>query len=1323
MSLISISELINEWKNKKVTIPLLQRNYKWNSGDANEPKKLKNTAVHLLYDILEKFSKKECHIIGLVTAYIDTNGNVSVIDGQQRFITLTLIAKALEMQNENCWIKLDFERDTQEKERYNFIYSDNIGVPKSVDVRRMNDNLNEISKLLCLPRFEDIDRKELFEFILKNVKLVYRETKREPLEEFLNMNFNKTPFCASDYVKAYMLMDTDKQDESQKIARDDILCLWRSIQKKLFSLDKRYCSEESNLENEMYRLICKNYKHCNVNRTEVLFEDDYYENNELCNYKYNEKTDALKNEFDWLKRCDRTMYELLGGLGIMINKDIHRPNYTLFNAFWFLCSRNKDAHFFKLLKDTNKSDNILNTLQCKYSSYGSYGKNDFAETLMAPYSYSRGTSKKLSSYADDNDYALFLNIFNEYTDIITKVIPACDSVSEEPDLDKAVKEKHVTSTEASDCKFCNSDIHNIEQLFSDSRINKVIIPCIQRDYVMGNYARDGYNYSDYIEAFLSKIRYLELRTHFCQSNEKDINENVKWKKLPSVNIDVNLKEELIKRFFPLDREIDKNLFDKNSYHNIWYELNRVNYNVDENGENEMTGFLGINNLKLCYNNTKIDKRGAGFVKYENTYKCVTETIKSIIKNTFEEKIDYNSKVISDMNFSCLTGYLDNNKNFWIYDGQQRLSTIIVMLTASLFREYDERIANFIRKFRFDGRNNANTMLETAIKAAKNKTIDTSSLMKELRTLISDQTCFSIYVLLDRLTKKTDGKWEEFQKISCDYLLKALRFELVVTEETDDSEQLFIELNEGEKLMYCEEYKAKLSSELGKICPDKRNDIMRKIDNKWLDSFENEDDEFACIQYCITYAHHELIGYDKDRENSDISGLNINIIDLAVDIIDKLSEDKCKVNFDSIKDGILLWISKLEFTDKTYCYDDKIYFAREEFKNFIDKLCNKELYIDAFMVIYTQRKCSFVSVLPDSVETDSKNNNDETYLNQLLLHRRNRYRAGIYCGDNWKDESKAPFDVSCEKSGRESFEIPNYSNDCIRAIDEILANYYHDDIFDTLFYSGKEQISAVRTISTEYYIRLFNKYDRNLLKKSEFSYIDMNSTFLVETAYRTIDDIDTIACYRPYLIKFAIKKGVYFGKTESFGDPFDGINKHLCCMNNYKNNGCFPEIEKLDSLRTLIKECDKIVYDDVMKYASKYAVYIAIKDKDEVYMKDKNDNNYRNFQWLRYTVQEYLKAQETEPCENSFTYQLISESTKEAQNSGVLDMGFDFRSLFPPKTYLKFCSDAKDSDERKRYIGECGFGKDNISDDDVASLYDKYFILPNKVNKLFTESNS
>lgn len=1386
MGLISLRTLIDGWKNNgdTVVIPLLQRNYKWKSG-ADSPEK--NTAAGLIHDILDSFRKgagdPQPYIIGLITAYRAPGGKeIQIIDGQQRFITLSLIVKALDGRIDSFsafdeWIRLTFERDDKTGQRERYIYDDQAS--GSVDVARMKANYKAISACLDLNKNKngDVSYEELFGYILDHVMVMYRETDNEPLDEFLNMNFNKIKFCAADYVKTYMLLESGSSGD---ITREEILSLWSRIQYRLFSLESRYCVKNSSsdtLTNDMFELISRNYSNYNINRIELLFEDKYYENYKnmrdvLGEYSKVAPGDPspLEAEYSRLEHCDRIMDELLKELSVTIGGKTH-PNYTAYNAYELLCRKRPDVHFFKLFQDEQRVS--LNVLKDQFSlTQKSEEKNracaelddlnQFVDAVMESDLYSSNDSsqekmnlvlaKRLVGVSADIDklyfaqyYQKFRNVFDEYIDIVRA---AQDFGNSQPVNESAAAD---VSDEGADTT-CLKGISTIEGLFGCGEIRQIIVPCIQRDYVMGSYADPQSSGRGYIEAFLSKIRFLEMRTMLSQAD--GLEDSVINELCSGYNIRTeNFRDKLLEHVFPADREINGNLFDDKLWNGYlihskdqikWWHADDALKELGFTGDTYSTRMTLGSYVTLCKDGS-VDMRNHS---YENVCYKLCYKLRRKVEDRLEAKgaADCSDpEKISMMNFSCISGYLDKDGRFWVYDGQQRLSTVVVMLAVSLVGNYDQHIYDLLKKFSFDRRENANKMLIVIREYAKNKEKKVPEFLKDLKQWITDQACLSIYLLFRRLVPSTDSKkreskvWAEIQKISSDYLLKGLRFELVSMDRIADSEQLFIELNDGEKLEGYEEYKAKFSSLLGKELPDRQKEIMRKVDNEWLDRWGNESVEFTWIQYCMKYAYFEIKGYSENRKDNELDGVDDSVIILAEKIIDGMY-DKDK------KRDISTWIETLEYPSaETSCYSGEIRFSRKDFKRLTEKLEKCGCLKNAFEYIHQHRENKCVRI-PES-DNDAAGNQesgssgkkvDSADNGELLLRCfQNRYRMAVYI-DRDRDSSPDNPPWQSEKKDKKPTSVVNLgtvSEDTAQTADECPLNSNEvQKLLESLFYSqGDVPVSDVRVTLTRNVpgavlikwgkLPAGSNYSLNGEKKikiNKLEDISDSEILYLESTEKTFYDVVNDPRYAEDISEFLVRKGL-----TALAFPLSGVLSDDAMYMNWHNVYSFhkpfcPHINPpnsaeelydhlLHTLRELVDNCDDVVRADILKHA-----FQVVEDVDPKYG-EKQDRD-----WLRFAVQNYLHEIVDDPKDSAFMNDYLKKRMDWEYKTNT-DMGWEFRSLFPAEAYLNILSAITGvsanfaSAERDRYIRECGFG--GFGDENLITEYDRFFDLYIQFNKL------
>lgn len=189
----------------------------------------------------------------------------------------------------------------------------------------------ELECYVCLIRSKIIESKKItlkpslysqnyLNYILNKVEILLHITKSEPIDEFLNINKNKTRFVISDHIKANLIIDT-KSDNSQ--VREDIVNLFNDFSRYFFSNENK----------DIWDLIGQGYSlEVDENRLKVLFCDRYYKNNKK-GYIYNLEYEKLIYYRDIVET---------------LKQDIIQMNYwSAYNGFNCLHQLNK-INFFEV---------------------------------------------------------------------------------------------------------------------------------------------------------------------------------------------------------------------------------------------------------------------------------------------------------------------------------------------------------------------------------------------------------------------------------------------------------------------------------------------------------------------------------------------------------------------------------------------------------------------------------------------------------------------------------------------------------------------------------------------------------------------------------------------------------------------------------------------------------------------------------------------------------------------------------------------------------------------------------------------------------------
>lgn len=339
--MISFDDIIKAcFKKREVYIPLIQRNYKWDC----------DTAAKLATDLGKAFLKKqETYTVGMITFYNESNEKMQLIDGQQRIITLYMLLKFLNPNEE--YFSFGFERDNgiTESEHTRRNYLKNITSPEYLtdnlytDLIRFRNNYNKIQEQLTISE----DKYEAFSAYIKgHVYFLLHISEAEPFDEFINLNKNKTRFVISDRIKANLVIDSQ-----EKLKKDEVLKLFKDLSEMLFLkkdiwnlVQQGYLASDLPEDNKRQR--CRLYS--DENRLKLLccerYGSDDCDVSSTLGYEYNKELACLKK------------YRNI--LAILLT-DINKGSWSSYNAFNCLYKLNtlqgdeNNLRFFKMLESEN----------------------------------------------------------------------------------------------------------------------------------------------------------------------------------------------------------------------------------------------------------------------------------------------------------------------------------------------------------------------------------------------------------------------------------------------------------------------------------------------------------------------------------------------------------------------------------------------------------------------------------------------------------------------------------------------------------------------------------------------------------------------------------------------------------------------------------------------------------------------------------------------------------------------------------------------------------------------------------------------------------
>ncbi len=794
--LLTLEQLIEQLKQKQVIIPLLQRNYKWGIGSEEADSK-EATLGKLLDDILEaKRSEQDEYTIGMTTFYEKEN-IIQIIDGQQRMISLSLIAKALEKYSE--FAQITFERDENE-ERKKFLVNeqDNYEVT-SADVLHMRTAFQYLQNNR-LKEWTKEEKNGFYQWMLKHVKIISRYTENEPLHEFLCLNEKKTPFSSTDYDRAYQLK---YQSGKHNISPAMIIKEHIEIQKFLYT------------DENIFKLIKIGYKEL-PNRMDLIFEkmissmgnqvetkvdklSSYYDNID----KRETRESDYEKAYKYLKLCHKVLRSICQELEERENSKL---NVNVYNAVMMLHEVDPDFKFFDLIDVNDEEMSFEKKIKERFSLLGeTYGrmlqnKNAFMQSqLDSELSERRSKSGDINSsaYREMEQYVsrTISGIFDEKIKITEELIEKGKNYSQ---LVKGGKK-------------------SFKEILELSEIKQIIVPSIQRDYTLGSN-------KEYLMTLL-----FDISKEFIRSNLPEIN---KYEKGTAALVAYNCLSE--GSLWPMP-EIH--------YYNYYNENDLAAYS----GLYLKAGYAGRHEF---YSSSK-DRAGKESLVYKmcnlKGMLSLEEAEISKIKNAkFFQNKSLNARKL-DFLFSVIFGFLEERGNFYLYDGQQRIVTL-VYLSAYLINEnypivnenypivnedekkqYDEYIL-LLKKFRFEERNEANEILHLLLN------VNTDQIKLEiLKKYVVDHSTYSIVQMLDTYEKYRNEYGKQILSFNVKYLMEHIIFEFAVIQEASVADQMYMDLNsKNEPLTIYENYKAELvyvlSQRFNKLY---KESWEKQIDNNFL----------------------------------------------------------------------------------------------------------------------------------------------------------------------------------------------------------------------------------------------------------------------------------------------------------------------------------------------------------------------------------------------------------------------------------------------------------------------------------------------------------
>lgn len=283
--------------------------------------------------------------------------------------------------------------------------------------------------------------------------------------------------------------------------------------------------------------------------------------------------------------------------------------------------------------------------------------------------------------------------------------------------------------------------------------------------------------------------------------------------------------------------------------------------------------------------------GAGGKRNKNSKDKLTGLLDAMLeKCNAHENFDFSSIIAYCKNEDCENAFLD------IYDGQQRLTTLLLLVLYKLRQEGSISYRDYHNWYYFSGRPIANEILESL---TEENGLDAETLIEKIE--VRDFTSFSMKKLLEKISERDKNGRNKYDCITSEYLLHQVKFDKVEIGSQNETEQFFMDLNSGVKLKEYELYKAKLIHHIGEIkqkCgEDGRREILElwayKLDNEWLDVFKKlasfshpaEEYEMAFIRYCVKMYCRS---YHIKEEREGFGHLNEELLEHTYHIMESVS---------------------------------------------------------------------------------------------------------------------------------------------------------------------------------------------------------------------------------------------------------------------------------------------------------------------------------------------------------------------------------------------------------------------------------------------------
>ncbi len=339
-----IKTIVEIFKQENLTIPEYQRPYKWTVKNTNQ----------LIDDIL-LHQEKSKYRLGTMVVH-DNNSELEIVDGQQRFITILLIAKVLSDGN---FLDKDISYFLTHLKFSNTISHKNIAKNYQAVISRASDIVNEkFAKFFS-------EQCEMVQIVLKS--------ESEAFQFFDSQNARGKDLEPHDLLKAFHLREMNDSESSEKIA---VVSQWEDIKSedlaKLFALYLYPIRQWSKRQSARYfsKSDIDIFKGINLKKSPA--------------YPYAQTLRMLESFTQHYKNSPDRLFD---------NQDVHFPfqlSQTMINGRHFFdmvsyYQKSKD-NLFKELKEneqTNRIISILDNQEYKHRTGDKYVRRLFDSAVLS----------------------------------------------------------------------------------------------------------------------------------------------------------------------------------------------------------------------------------------------------------------------------------------------------------------------------------------------------------------------------------------------------------------------------------------------------------------------------------------------------------------------------------------------------------------------------------------------------------------------------------------------------------------------------------------------------------------------------------------------------------------------------------------------------------------------------------------------------------------------------------------------------------------------------------------------------------------------------